>query len=247
MENVSLTTIFTRYNCPEWIFPACGNRTLKIKQDTFRTADIRLSREAACSDDWDPEWDREVYSCIFECESSKCREVVASSGIGWVEVNPLYPLDEEERYVQYYQAKSFVPALSAFTLPKSCPESVRQALELSFNLILISPGSAANAVRISLEELMTSLGIQKQRPNESLQSRINRLPSEYKVHQEALIAIKWLGNVGSHTLDEVRVNDVEEAYNIIDFVLGKLYEGKTETIRELSKRMTLNFSSRKTT
>lgn len=192
--------------------------------------------------EWDGELDdiRLVFSCLLACERAACGAVVAASGTGYVEDIAGQEREAgEEPYIEVFEVRSFTPPLSAFPLPRRCPENVAKPLRLSFALFLNSPGPAANAIRIALEELMNALGVAERRV---LHQRIEALPPEYAEYKRALMAIKILGNVGSHEVDRVTSQDIEQAYTIIEFVLRKIYDGSTESIGHLIARLEERFN-----
>lgn len=208
---------------------------------TFHSAAIPES--VARWKEWDGELDdiRLVFSCLLKCERAICGAVVAASGTGYVEDISSQEREEgEEPYIEVFEVRSFTPPLSAFTIPSQFPENVAKPLRLSFALFLNSPGSAANAIRIALEELMNALGVAEMRV---LHRRIEALPPQYAEHKRALMAIKILGNAGSHQVDRVTAQDIEQAYTIIEFVLRKIYGGSTESIHHLIARLEGRFSA----
>ncbi|GKW27521.1 hypothetical protein PEC331060_06990 [Pectobacterium carotovorum subsp. carotovorum] len=75
----------------------------------------------------------------------------------------------------------------------------------------------------------------------SLHGRIEALPERFNEHKAALMAIKWLGNAGSHALDRVNPFDIDQAYRIIEFVLSKLYAGSTKSIKQLAADLDKRF------
>ncbi|NWC63967.1 DUF4145 domain-containing protein [Cedecea sp. P7760] len=237
--NPSLLTFFTKHQCPDWSCPSCHSASLAIMPDTFHSEAVpetvvRFQEPDGCLEDI-----RLVFSCLLKCERARCGAVVAVSGTG--EVQPAHDKDEEEDgnpYFSLFQARSFIPALSVFDLPEQCPRNVAEPLKESFALFPGAPGAAANTIRISLEQLMDALGVQEMR---SLHNRIVALPAEYVEHREALMAIKFLGNAGSHELDRVTTLDIEHAFFIIEFVLRKIYAGSTQSVRQLINRLTAQF------
>ena len=235
--NPSLLTHFTENNCPNWVCPSCHSTSLTIQEGTFHYAALPESVAR-----WqEPEGEYEdillVFSCLLKCERTRCGTVVAVSGSGGVHQN--HGEDGDEPHYELFHARHFTPALPAFTVPPNCPQNVAQPVVQSFGLFLNAPGSAANAIRIALEELMTALGVP---PMRSLHSRIGALPEKYSEHKAALMAIKWLGNAGSHELDSVSVFDIDQAYRIIEFVLSKIYTGSTKSIEQLAADLDKRFS-----
>ncbi len=237
--NPSLLTPFTEHACPAWVCPLCQNESMTILAGSFHSGvtPASLDRWQSIEGEWE---DLElVFSCLLKCDLGRCGTLVAASGSGFVIETPWEEREQgEPEHTELFKARSFTPSLNAFKIPARCPANVIEPLRLSFALYLSAPGPAANAIRIALEELMTALGVVQ---TGSLFSRINALPSQYSEHQAALTAMRLLGNAGSHTLDTVTSTDIEQAYTIIEFVLRKIFEGSTESVRQLTARLDERF------
>jgi hypothetical protein len=67
----------------------------------------------------------------------------------------------------------------------------------------------------------------------------------YAEHMEALMALKWLGNAGSHELDRVSSKDIEDASEIIESVLDKILQDLKSHLAALIDRMTRVFAPKK--
>lgn len=240
----NLNIHFTKYNCPDWVCPSCGNKTLEIISDSFNSGISSESLEIYRQDYGELSDIKLVFSCLLECKHSKCKEIISVAGNGCVEE---IPHDErtvdDDGTIEYFQAKFFIPPLKVFIIPASCPQSVSKPLDISFSLFLNSPSAAANTIRIALEALMDEFRIEKKG---SLHKRIERLPEGYSEFKDSLMAIKWLGNAGSHEIDLVEVQDIMDAYEIIAFILNEIYESKISKIRKITKRMTNLFNPPKT-
>ncbi|WNK42636.1 DUF4145 domain-containing protein [Pantoea agglomerans] len=237
--NQSLLTCFTKHQSPAWSCPSCHSTSLAIMPDTFHSGAVPETVARFQQADGGLEDIRLVFSCLLKCERARCGAVVAVSGTG--EVRPAHDEDEEEDgnpHFSLFQAKCFIPALSVFNIPEQCPDAVAEPLKQSFALFPGAPGAAANAVRIALEQLMDALEIP---PRGSLHRRIEALPAPYSMQREALMAIKFLGNAGSHEFGSVTTLDIEHAFVITEFVLQKIYAGSTQSVRQLINRLTVQF------
>ncbi|ELP5691505.1 DUF4145 domain-containing protein [Enterobacter ludwigii] len=242
--NPSLLTPFRESRCPDWICPVCGGNTLTIKEGTFHSG-----QTAESSKIWDtPESrlpDMEfVFVCLLFCERTRCPTVVAVSGTGVLpDSDRVRSAAEDITGNILYRAASFTPALPAFVIPADCPDEVTLPLRQSFSLFISAPGSAATAIRITLEALMNALNIS----GKKLHTRLEKLrdEAEYAEHMDALMALKWLGNAGSHELDRVSSQDIEDAYQIIESVLDKIFAGSKESLATLIARMTRVFGPQK--
>lgn len=228
-----------------WLCPTCSHGHLVIDSDSFFSEETSISKEAKDYHEWEPEWVSYVYSCIFKCSNKSCNEVVASSGHGFnafdIEVNS--EGYEEQVYNSYYQPNYFHPPLKLIDLSKNIPEEIEQKLMKSFELFFCSPSSSANHARSAVEFVLTSLGVQRyvnkngKRIKLPLHQRVEKLPKKYSDYQELLMAIKWLGNSGSHSEHEMTKNDVIELYEILEHVLSELFDNKTEKLKAKAKQI----------
>jgi hypothetical protein len=253
MKNTPLHTTFTKTNVPAWMCPECGNKTLNIQNGTFKSMQTKATRDLNDHEDWEIGWDNYVYSCIFECSRPDCGEVVASSGYGFVEED--YDPEAHEKIRQVvYRAEHFTPTLSVFGIPTSCPESVRLPLQLSFSLHLTNPGAAANSIRIAIEELLTQIDVPLthtiknginagKTKNSTLGERLLQLKIDGKHPDfvDKLTAIKGFGNAGSHKVSDVELTDVDDAFEIVEWILNKLFDDREEKVKALTDKMVQRF------
>jgi hypothetical protein len=245
MDRKSLKLPFSQDNTPDWICPTCNKGILKVKKGTFHQEELRKSREAHSHDDWEPEWIEYIYTCMLICKNEKCQEVVTGSGTGSVD----WDIIEDEHgmpdqvYADFFLPKYFEPHLRLISIPDSCPDTVTKPLNESFKLFFSSPNSAANNVRAAIEELLTELKIKRfstsngKRRFINLHQRIGLLPLKYAPFKEMILAIKWLGNAGSHGHNEVTMDDVMDAYELTEHILEEIYEPKIKKLTAIAKKV----------
>ena len=234
---------FTREKSPDWICPHCRKGVLRFVDGSFYSEERRLSREAHDHDAWDPDWIECTYSGLLRCANDQCKEFVSTAGVGGVDIDVIFGPDGEleQTWADFFRPKYFEPPLAIVDLPKECPASVSDPLQESFRLFFCSPSAASNSVRIALEELLTELGIKRftvsggKRRILNLHTRISLLPSKYSELRDLLFAIKWLGNAGSHADSAISIDDVMDAYELIDHVLQELYAQRSKKAKELAK------------
>jgi len=144
----------------------------------------------------------------------------------------------------YFEPKYFHPHLKLFSLPKKVPANVAEEINQSFELFFCSPSSAVNHIRIALENLLTHMKViryyrykkGKHRSRVPLNERIKKLPRRYDNLKELFLAIKWLGNEGSHG-DTITVDAVADAYDFMDEALHELFERKRELVMKSAKKI----------
>lgn len=227
----------------EWPCPACGQKTLQIDRDSFNSKSLLESRRMQEEDWFEAELDKTVFSCMAQCSRSSCGEVVACSGHGaWRED---WDYENDKRICHaWHKPLHFVPALHPFTLPVQCPEEITIPIEASFSVYLSQPGSAANLIRIAVERMLTAIGIPELDAKDKriiLHQRIESLNGQYAPYKDTLMAIKFLGNAGSHTYDEVVIEDIEAAFEMTEYVVNDLFSGRKESIDVLTARLNGKF------
>lgn len=239
MDRKMLKVPFTLSRTPDWVCPTCVKGVLRIKKGTFFQEELQCSRDHS-HEAWIPEWIEYVYSCLLVC--SNCKEVVSSSGIGFVD----YTTYEDENGENYglgdlFQPKFFEPHLTFFSIPKGCPESVSAPLKDSFRLLFAVPSAASNSVRVAIEKLLTELKIKRfelvkgKRRFISLHQRIDMLQPKYAELIPFIRAIKWLGNAGSH--GTISMDDVMDSYEFTEHILHAIYAPKSMKLAALAKKV----------
>jgi hypothetical protein len=183
---------------------------------------------------------------MLTCTNPKCQEVVVSTGKGGVNVvgqtiTPEGHIDTQ--YDDIFKPVFFHPPLHIFRIPEDTPKNIKQAIISSFSLAFNNHSAAANQIRIALECLLTHLKVKRfetirgKRKRLNLHKRIELLPAKYKKIKEVCLAIKWLGNAGSHCDDKMSFDDVFDGYDMLSFVLEELYDNKHEHVKKLAKRI----------
>jgi hypothetical protein len=146
-------------------------------------------------------------------------------------------------YSAYFSPRICTPMPDIFELPKKCPTKVSSELRAAFAVFWLDPSGAANRIRVTLENLMDHLGIQKRRKNK--EGKFNKLNLHHRIELfsiteptigNQLMALKWLGNTGSHD-GGVDRNDVLDAFEIIENALLELVEQRSKKMAALAKEL----------
>lgn len=234
---------FRKDGRPQWVCPTCKKGVLRIQKDTFNEKETFTSRRERASEEWDQQSTEYVYSCLFLCSNVACRDVIANSGVGFGEFD--FVLDENDEatgeWSYIYRPKYFSPHLKIFQYPRNTPANVGEAIEKSFELFFSNPPSAANHIRVALENLLTHLKVKRFNVSKgrrlfiNLHSRIELLPKSYSELKDLFLAIKWLGNAGSHSTKEITMDDCLDDYEIMEELLQKLYDTKGKYIKQLAR------------
>lgn len=211
---------------PTWRCPHCLDGTLTSAKDTLKQYETAESRESGEHPDWGQEWKAERFFILVKC--IKCKEPVLCIG----NVQSIEGHDEEHGWVSWDAVVPtyFEPTVPVILIPKTCPETVRKEVLNASSLLWCSPSSAGNKIRAAVERLMDALSVPNTGP---LHGRIQAYASTNKDVGDKLLAIKWIGNTGSHS-DNLELSDVLDAFELLEYSLEELYEGKSVRLKSLA-------------
>lgn len=233
----------TENGSPQWPCPECGQGKLKLKDRPVPHYETRQSRVRHGDDDWYPGEIVERFACVLECDRQHCMEPVALVGDAFTEE-------------QYYQGEDgdmesswepvlvpvvFNPPLRIIDIPKSCPKEIRTELFSAFMLYWCNLGSAANRIRSAIELLLTHLGIKqftltkaRKRHRLTLHDRIQIFGAKNAELADPMLAVKWLGNEGSHP-GSLKRDDLLDAFEMVEHLLSEIFESKRKSIQKIAK------------
>jgi hypothetical protein len=189
---------------------------------------------------WEPEWVESRFVCLLQC---LCGEFVAVVGPHGLEQGFTGPVDDPEvDYVDYYEPLMFEPPLRIINIPSGVPSDVNEQILQSFRLFWCDPDAASNRIRIAIESLLdfrgvkrTSINKNRKRVKLKLHARIELFGQMGEPLSANLMAVKWLGNAGSHSSTTVTRDDVFDAYEIMEFVLSEMYDPARKRVARLTK------------
>lgn len=230
---------FTKDTFPQWQCPSCKKSVLVVKN--FESTHDG-GTEIYSSEIWfEPIDDAHLrYTALLSCTNPKCQENVVNVGDGYVDYEYFDgPNGQDRRYQKYYNPLYCYPTIEFFTIPDDTPDKVKNALLDSFSIAYTNHDSAVNKCRIALECLLKDLDLTQvdKYGNIRLNESIKSLPAEFKDIQDHLMAIKWLGNSGSHCDDAFTLHELFDTYDVLEYVLNKLYEKHNKFVQSITDRV----------
>ena len=201
------------------------------------------SKNAQHDDGWDPQFIDLAFIAWLQCDAPSCKQLVGSAGIGGMEPE-WEPEDGSFAYQERFYPRYLWPMPDVIDIPLKCPKAVVEQLKCAFALIWQDPGSSGNKVRVSLERLMDHFGVQTKAKNTngtfsvlSLHQRLEIFGKKNDLIRDQLMAVKWLGNTGSHEGD-ITQSDLLDALAIIEHLLAELIDERTTKVALLAKKLT---------
>jgi hypothetical protein len=223
------------WNCPE-----CAAARVRLKEGSLAEGETRASKALREHDAWGPEWIAGRFSCMLECPH--CAAEIGVTGTYQIVDERGYADGEEVgSYVSYYQPLYFTESPHLIDIPRGTPDAVTEEVVRSFQFFWADPLACANRVRIAVELLLTAQRVNRStggpRTNKprrmlKLHNRIELFGKKQPALAEQLMAIKWIGNAGSHA-DVVTREDLLDAFDILASVLDDLYLQRSRVIGAL--------------
>jgi hypothetical protein len=248
---------------PNWPCPHCNIGTLTFNKDDIKivatTETIRNKSHAA----HEPDWDRGVFRLLMKCSVKSCEEIVAVCGDAKVHFIA-YEGGEDgynETYDWHIQPRYFSQPINLFPLEHYYPKSIFTTLTSAFGLLWYDSASCANKIRSVVELIMDDFkeGSKKRVRNaktgkiklmsRTLHQRIIEFSNPTKPMTPAnkqkqvdagdyLLAIKWIGNVGSHSTDEkLKRKNLLVAFELLLKSLDILYNPEHRELKKIAKKI----------
>jgi len=256
-ENLWKKTYFTKNNTPKWPCPTCKIALLELEADTLCSQQTRTSIEDLAIDGFSSELLEYRFIAMFKCSNKDCQDIVCTQGIGTHEDFGGYDhrIDEHiEQYTDVFYPKLFTPPLNLFEIKDKLPPEIKTEIRTAFGLFWYDDSSCANKIRIVVEMLMDDQKIPRTKINPKkptktiridLDERIKMFGRTNKDISDHLLAIKFIGNFGSH-VGEMKRSDVLDALDLLEYSIEKLYDNRDSKIKEKSDRIRLNKGPTKT-
>lgn len=228
--------VFAASNFSSFPCPRCGNGRIARVENGIFYREAQYSIDLRDGEHFEPEWATKRFMAMLQCDQLNCGEVFMMHGsIDFVE-------EFEEQYGWYMaevlRPAHVHPALHVFRISDEVPDSVKGPLVESFSLFWADLSACVAKMRVSLECALDELGVSRKRKTDKgkivdlkLHDRIVAYQEKDKEIGDSFMAIKMVGNLGSH---EVHVQNRDTIFDVYD-----LYEDAlSEVFGKRSKKMT---------
>lgn len=117
-------------------------------------------------------------------------------------------------------------------IPKSAPKEVREGVLRASRVLFADPGLAATALRATVERFLSVEGISVTNPKGVFRSAHSRIKEWSSVDEnfrpqiaDLFIAVKWLGNAGTHEDSDLTTIEVLDGASVLDEAFHRLFLG----------------------
>lgn len=211
---------------PRPICPSCGEGHVGFGAPTI--IENGLSQNAHDHEAWEPEWVFGTFVTNGICENPGCMQSVIVTGKYRVDLASELDWDRPPVYTEYLRVEHFSPPLALLNLPEGAPSEVHAAVDRAGRLLYLDPGLAATALRGALEHYLTSEGVELTNAKGGfmrLDDRISvwRARTGNERVADLFLAVKWIGNDGTHGATASSVSDVLDGAGFIDEGFHQLF------------------------
>lgn len=231
--------------------PNCQNLTLRVDTDKLQIKETASSIENKKYDFWTYEFLGYNFVGFLICD--RCNEAVSMCGNAIIDQDYYFDQQTNQHYKKYYKIfipKHLSPTPHIFNIPKKCPDELRDEIIASFKLFWFDLSSCANKIRSSIEIFLNLNKINKttlkngRRKRISLHQRISLFKCKNEKISKYLLAIKWIGNSGSHA-GNLNKKDIIDAYELLEYSLYQHYIKKQSKLDKVSNEINKRKGARK--
>jgi hypothetical protein len=240
--------LISQGEAPLYPCPHCDKGILLLEKGSLTFHSTVASLRAQPDEGWDPDVAVYAFSCWLKCAAPKCGGFVAVVGRGHEDAG----WDDELGTVweKRFRPRFAWPMPPVFPLPQPCPDTVTSALQASFAALWSDQSAAASRLRVAIEYLLDEIGVQCRRRSTqgyerlSLHVRIELLAKAEPQVAANLMAIKWLGNTGTHEM-AVTLQELLSAYEIMEHAMESLLRQRARRADVLAKELTHRHANKK--
>ena len=189
---------------------------------------------------WDPEWIHGRFIAHLECD--KCGDPTVVAGT-WDAIElPMNNWRAAPELVGRFSPRTFLPPPQLVQVPQDVPEEVGEELQRALALFWSDTNACANGIRSTVEAIMDNRRVQKALSKQkrgtrlSLHRRIELFSAKDSEAASWLMAVKWIGNAGSHRGLLTR-SDLFDGFDLLEHVLEHLYSNRTKIVSALTRRI----------
>lgn len=227
--------------CPAWPCPICRKNTLLLIPKSLIYWETVESKRARNHESWDFDWITYAFTAWAECRHPTCKQKFAIAGTGGVA--PEYDENSNIGLQDYFSPMMCYPMPDMFDFPAKCPDDVKEELRAAFAFFWLHQPACAGRLRVAIEYLMNHLCVPKRKKDRSgkyfdlsLHARIDAVAKKEPIIGSQMMALKWLGNAGSH-IGAVSKNDLIDAFEIMEHALGEIIERRSAKVAKLAKKL----------
>lgn len=206
---------------PSWPCPICNTGILLKERDSINQLYTEETLMAQRPKLYHTEAMYEFrFAGYLKCSHCSERTVIAGNGIAVDEFNNPVRAVYLGKKISIFRPHYFEPVLHLIDLPPSISREVQELVVKSFMMYWLDLDTCANKIRQALELIVKERGA----TGKDLHPQIESLRATIgEKITNRLLALKWIGNEGSHAGRPFEKSEILDAYDLLEDVLTQLY------------------------
>lgn len=215
---------------PRWSCPKCQDGILTPLKNYPHIEEAEYSKIEQDCPQSEPEWTTEAFVALLKCDEPACGEIVSVSGRRIVEPNVEY-YGEGSRWESFLVPQYVSPAPHIIPISDRLPQNCKTHLRDAFTLYWVDRAACANRLRIFIEQLMDHFEIPRKSDDPAFKGtynlfrRIDLFNKKHPGHENALTALRLVGNNGSHDVD-IDKETLLTSFELLGNALSELIDEK---------------------
>lgn len=202
------------------------------------TASSVSARQDDDEGNWEPEFTEERFVALLIC--NRCNDPVSVAGTTRVDQLP-----PDGEYGTVLRPTFVHPAPHLLRRPNAAPQELSRLLTRCEELFWSDFAGCSNAVRVVIEAILTHQKVPRYRTTKGgkrtpipLHQRITSFGQKEPDLAEKMLAVKWVGNAGSHDGAAPKRNDLFDCFDLLEHVIEEVYEKRSAYLSRLAKEIT---------
>ncbi len=235
-------TYFTPYfhekEFRNWTCPICFKGVLRRSEKSLKYYAL-----ASALDDQIDEPDECLFMAYFICTTCTHR-ITAIGNAEYFDYPDYDTFTGEGEVITEFRIypKLFNPPVHLFQVfERKIPLKIIEITIQAFSLYWMDQSSCANKIRNVLEAILDDIKIpkskihSKKRIQYNLHKRIELFKQTNSELAHLIMAIKWIGNTGSHQIGTITHDDLLDGFDLLEHVLKALYQEDKNWMLKLAK------------
>jgi Domain of unknown function (DUF4145) len=230
---------FTRFHAPRWLCSKCSQGHFVLIPESFYFRPTAEGYERVSLDQDERGNDLPLrFSATMQCDNSACQETSSAAGSGQEKETTEYGTRE---FYHVFSPTYVHPSPDIFPIPIGAPPKVAKLLKSAFSLSWSDYEACLNRLRVCIELILderkikrSSLKAGKRKPL-NLHQRIELTETKIPKTKPFLMAMKYLGNAGSHAVG-LKKDVVFDAFDLMLMLTTELYGGQRK-VNLLARRI----------
>jgi hypothetical protein len=180
-------------------------------------------------------WRTGFFHGTLSCPRTPCRNIYVVAGEWSRGPDVTAESLDDDPNLAGLEVRHILPALPLMDFPDNVPFNIRSLVDSASSVLLSDPSAAATRIRAAIECLLDEQKTRKTCPNDrrkklSAHNRILLFSKENRAAADFLMAMKWIGNVGTHERSPLPLSAVLDGTELFARAIELIYDREGQAL-----------------